>query len=109
MFQTIPDIQAQSITGGGQLSTYAVEQTFVFDLQTVTIGSTNAGGQLKTGKSGGGWTDVTAERWVLVGETSETTLLSRESVAGKGGTEYITTSLYFDADGNVLSGDPRIA
>lgn len=51
---------------------------------------------------------MTASQWVLVGETSETTLLSRESVAGKGGVEYVTTSLYFDTSGNQLSGDPRL-
>lgn len=33
---------------------------------------------------------------------------SCESVAGKGGVEYITTSLYFDVSGNQLPGDPRI-
>lgn len=107
LFTEISDEHSQSYKGGGQLSTYSSVQTLTFEQQTVTIGQTNAGGQLKQGKTGSGWTDVTSTQWVLVGDTTETTLVSRESVAGKGGVETVYSTVYLNIDGTTLSGDPR--
>lgn len=108
MFQTIPDIQAQAITGGGQQVTNYYDRTYVLEQQNTIIGYSNAGGQFRT-KAGNGWDPVYSLEWVVIEESSTLTDSSRESVAGRGGVENIYTDTFTLSDGTVLSGDPRLA
>lgn len=108
MISEISDVLAQSVSGGGQLTTYNETTTYTFSLQTSVVGQTNAGGQLKTGKTGSGWTDVTSTQWVLTDTSVTTELVSRESVAGKGGTTINSFTVFQDSNGNLLESDPTL-